>query len=153
LLNGGSRVCGPQIVGTTHPFNMISLFSQKFRKLCTIDLEILKSKFVVTKVFFRNLMEFPLLSKTTAYRGILSPGECLFLPALWFHATRALSFAVSINSFFKSLDDKLYGKDLYGNRDPLPVEEAARAIQRAKNSLEILPERYKLFYLNKLGLK
>ena len=105
------------------------------------------------KSFFRNLMEFPLLSKTTAYRGIISPGECLFLPALWFHATRALSFAVSINSFFKSLDDKLYGKDLYGNRDPLPVEEAARAIQRAKNSLEILPERYKLFYLNKLGLK
>jgi len=100
----------------------------------------------------QNLLDYPLLGNVTSYSGILSPGEFLFIPALWFHTTKALDFSVSINTFFKSLDEGLYGKDLYANRDPLPVEEAQRMIQKAKTALERLPSRYKNFYLNKLGL-
>lgn len=102
-------------------------------------------------MILRNIAEFPDLENTCAFRGILSAGECLFIPALWFHTTRARAFSVSINSFFKSLPNELYGKDLYGNRDPLPVEEAKRQIEKAKLLLDKLPDRYRDFYLNKLG--
>ena len=50
-------------------------------------------------------------------------------------------------------DAKLYGKDLYGNRDPLPVEEAQKHIKKAIESLGKLPRRYQEFYAEKLNLK
>ena len=46
----------------------------------------------------------------------------------------------------------MYGKDLYGNRDPLPVEEAAKHLQKAIIALEQLPQTYQEFYLHKLGI-
>ena len=76
----------------------------------------------------------------------------LHIPALWFHATKALDFSVSINSFFKSLDASCYAKDLYGNRDPVQVEQAAKLIKKATEQLNHLPLRYRAFYTRKLGL-
>jgi tRNA wybutosine-synthesizing protein 5 len=46
----------------------------------------------------------------------------------------------------------MYGKDLYGNRDPLPVETAAKHLQKAIIALEQLPPTYQQFYLHKLGI-
>jgi len=97
--------------------------------------------------------EFPLLKKANKYTGVLKSGEILFIPALWFHATKALSFAVSINNFFFALESKFYAKDLYGNRDPILVEQAEKHLKQAAECLEKLPERYMLFYRAKLGLK
>ncbi|CAG5078593.1 Oidioi.mRNA.OKI2018_I69.PAR.g9029.t1.cds [Oikopleura dioica] len=97
-----------------------------------------------------NQVCFPDLKKTNAYREVLKPGDVLFIPALWFHCTKALNFSVSINTFFKSLPDKMYGKDLYGNRDPLPVEDASKHLQKAIAALSQLPQSYQSFYLHKL---
>ena len=57
----------------------------------------------MTMLYTRLEKEFPLLVNATKYTGSLSTGDILFIPALWFHATKAKSFAVSINNFFASL--------------------------------------------------
>ena len=57
------------------------------------------------------------------------------------------------NRDMKPKDSKLYAKDIYGNRDPLPVEEAEKFLKKAAESLTKLPERYRKFYSQKLGLK
>ena len=36
-----------------------------------------------------NLERFPKLFQTTAFREVLKPGDILFIPALWFHCTKA----------------------------------------------------------------
>jgi hypothetical protein len=36
-----------------------------------------------------NLERFPKLFQTTAFREVLKPGDVLFIPALWFHCTKA----------------------------------------------------------------
>ncbi|CBY13354.1 unnamed protein product [Oikopleura dioica] len=99
-----------------------------------------------------NLERFPKLFQTTAFREVIKPGDVLFIPALWFHCTKANNFSVSINTFFKSLPDKMYGKDLYGNRDPLPVEDATKHLQKAIIALKQLPPTYQHFYFHKLGI-
>ena len=53
-----------------------------------------------------------------AYECILSPGDILYIPALWFHNVTALSNAISINLFWKELALNYYQeKDIYGNKD------------------------------------
>ena len=37
-----------------------------------------------------NQARFPDLMKTNAHREVLKPGDVLFIPALWFHCTKAL---------------------------------------------------------------
>merc|ERR1712127_499525 len=79
-----------------------------------------------------------------ALRFVLKPGDVLFLPSHWFHATRVINsdnVAISVNQFWKQVEelktvtasqkiktplpfhDK---KDLYGNRAPRVAQEAER---------------------------
>ena len=81
----------------------------------------------------------------------LLPGDVLYIPALWFHHVTSESFAVSINLFFRHLTDETYDpKDLYGNRDPLPVQEATASIDRILKLLHSLPTDFRQFYGQRL---
>jgi len=44
----------------------------------------------------QDLHSFPLLSKATQYRGILRPGDMVFVPCRWWHTARALSPSISV---------------------------------------------------------
>lgn len=69
-----------------------------------------------------DLETFPDFIKAKKYTCIMEPGDVLFIPALWFHNTLALSFGVAVNVFWKNLDHSLYDKkDFYGNKDLLPA--------------------------------
>ena len=51
-----------------------------------------------------NLAKFPELSKAHAHREVLKAGDVLFIPALWFHCTKALVSKISFRDkgfFFK----------------------------------------------------
>lgn len=78
---------------------------------------------------------------------ILQPGDCLFIPALWFHHIDAVTECVSVNLFWRELPDSLYQpKDLYGNAD---VKPGVRAIELGKDIGDVLaklPTHYQEFY-------
>jgi len=44
----------------------------------------------------QDLQRFPLLAKTTQFRGILGPGDMVFVPCRWWHTARALSPSISV---------------------------------------------------------
>jgi hypothetical protein len=44
----------------------------------------------------QDLQRFPLLAKATQFRGILGPGDMVFVPCGWWHTARALSPSVSV---------------------------------------------------------
>jgi hypothetical protein len=44
----------------------------------------------------QDLQTFPLLAKATQYRGILRPGDMVFVPCRWWHTARALSPSISV---------------------------------------------------------
>lgn len=69
-----------------------------------------------------DLIKYPKFKLATRYECILEPGDILFIPALWFHNTLAISYGVNINLFWKNLSDDLYDKnDFYGNKDLIPA--------------------------------
>lgn len=71
-----------------------------------------------------DLTRFPLFVKATKFTCVLEPGDVLFIPALWFHNTLALSYGVAVNVFWKNLEPELYDKnDFYGNKDLLPASK------------------------------
>lgn len=41
---------------------------------------------------------FPLLAKATQYRGVLTPGDMVFVPRGWWHTARALSPSISVGT-------------------------------------------------------
>lgn len=99
------------------------------------------------------------IAQDNIYKAILKPGDVLFLPSHWFHATKVCQdpeqsldadtkdfkyqFSISVNHFWKNrLDFKneFYDKkDLYGNRAPKPAQEIERLSQEIGNLLEKLP--------------
>lgn len=85
----------------------------------------------------------------------LEAGQALYMPALWPHNACAKDEpSVAVNVFWRSLAPHFYGaKDLYGNRDPLRVEEALSLVQRAGDILQaaeddgsVLPKSFQQFY-------
>ena len=98
-----------------------------------------------------DLSLYPRFASVTHYECCLEPGEVLFIPALWFHNVVSLDFGVAVNIFWKNLDKKFYdARDTYGNRDPLPVQRAQQALDRALKMLEELPDDYRNFYARRL---
>lgn len=95
---------------------------------------------------------FPLLSKATRYECTLSPGDALFIPALWFHNTKALDFSIGVNFFWKDilLDEACFyqSSDVYGNKDLVPASNALTKLDQAIKNLSVLPAKYKNFYLS-----
>jgi len=94
---------------------------------------------------------YPLFKGVDWYECVLVPGDVLFIPALWFHNVTALDFAVSVNVFWRHLDDCCYDtKDVYGNKDPLPAQRAQQGLEKALKTLDTLPDGYKDFYARRL---
>ncbi|XP_046662570.1 tRNA wybutosine-synthesizing protein 5-like [Homalodisca vitripennis] len=97
-----------------------------------------------------DLTLFPEFIKATKYVCTLEPGDVLFIPALWFHNTLALTYGVAVNVFWKNLDHELYDKnDFYGNKDLLPAAKALQNVENAIKLLNTLPPQYKDFYLKR----
>lgn len=71
-----------------------------------------------------DLQQYPKFPEATPFTCIMEPGDVLFIPALWFHNMTSLNFSVSVNVFWRNLDQELYDKkDPYGNKDPLPASK------------------------------
>jgi len=43
-----------------------------------------------------DLDRFPLLAKATQFRGIIGPGETVFVPAKWWHSARVVTTSISV---------------------------------------------------------
>lgn len=69
-----------------------------------------------------DLKLFPEFLKATRYECVLESGDILFIPALWFHNTLALTYGIAVNVFWKNLQHDYYDKnDFYGNKDLIPA--------------------------------
>lgn len=91
---------------------------------------------------------FPDFLKAKRYETTLNPGDVIFIPALWHHNTVAQVFGIGVNVFWKNLPHEMYDKtDAYGNKDPLPASKALNDVNRAIQSLSLLPSSYKEFYI------
>lgn len=98
-----------------------------------------------------DLKTYPLYARSQCTEITLEAGQVLYIPALWFHNVATECFSVSVNAFFRHLDVDIHDRrDLYGNRDPIPVQEANSHLQKLIQSLATLPEDYKSFYGRRL---
>ncbi|XP_064598514.1 tRNA wybutosine-synthesizing protein 5-like [Liolophura sinensis] len=98
--------------------------------------------------------KYPLFRQARRYECRLSPGDILFIPALWFHSVVSLDFGVAVNVFWRHLDLEIYDpRDTYGNRDPIPAARAQQIVDRAVKVLEELPQEYRDFYARCLAAR
>ena len=98
-----------------------------------------------------DMNSYPKFKLVDWYECILEPGDILFIPALWFHNVTALDFSISVNVFWKHLEDTCYDtKDVYGNKDLIPAQRSQQGVEKALKTLESLPEQYKDFYARRL---
>jgi Cupin-like domain len=86
---------------------------------------------------------------------ILRPGDALFIPPLWPHATKPLTPNISINVFWKSFKDEFYdrGKDVYGNRDLTVYLDGRKHIERIVKGFKDVDENTREFYLKRLAME
>lgn len=103
-----------------------------------------------------NIFEFPesaLPGRCKPIETILEPGDVIFIPATWLHATLPLETSISLNFFWKDLSPEVYGggKDIYGNKDIEAYENGRRMIQKIKHTFEDVPDEIKKFYLLRLA--
>ncbi|KAK9370212.1 S-adenosyl-L-methionine-dependent methyltransferase [Lipomyces kononenkoae] len=84
---------------------------------------------------------------------VMSPGDIVFIPPMWLHATLPLEPSISVNVFWKDLEPSLYspGRDVYGNRDLKAYEDGRLLVKRITKSLETIPVDIRQFYLARLS--
>jgi len=98
-----------------------------------------------------DLAKFPKFAKANRLEGILNPGEFIFIPALWFHNVLTLTPCISVNVFWRHLDEEYYQKkDLYGNKDLVIAEKAKEELKKAIETLNTIHPYYKQFYTLRL---
>jgi len=87
------------------------------------------------------------------YSAILKPGDAVYIPPLWPHATRPLTPNVGINIFWKSFKDEAYdrGKDVYGNKDLSAYSEGRKLVDRIVRGFNDLDRDTREFYLKRLA--
>jgi len=110
-------------------------------------------KSLVNNIEQPDFETYPLVRHATYYTGILQPGDCLFIPALWFHNIKSLdTHAISVNVFWRHLNSDLYEpKDLYGNKDLVPFSRTIGQLAKSLNELDKqLPPVYVDFYARRL---
>lgn len=95
-------------------------------------------------------VDYPLFSQATRFDCSLDEGDAIFIPALWFHTTKALQFSIGINFFWKDKQlETFYNKsDVYGNKDLIPAADAYSNIDKALKHLSKIPLKYKQFYIH-----
>ncbi|KAI1825176.1 leucine carboxyl methyltransferase [Xylaria intraflava] len=95
----------------------------------------------------------PALALTHPHEANLGPGDILFLPPLWLHATAPLTdMGVAVNVFFRNLETGYSsGRDVYGNRDVAPYEKGRQDVARIANSFGKLPRDMQSFYMTRLA--
>ncbi|KAI0556288.1 leucine carboxyl methyltransferase [Xylaria curta] len=91
-------------------------------------------------------------ASTHPHSATLGPGDILFLPPLWLHATAPLSdLGVAVNVFFRNLETGYAsGRDVYGNRDIAAYEKGRHDVERIANSFSKLPRDVQAFYMRRL---
>lgn len=90
---------------------------------------------------------------THPQEAMLGPGDVLFIPPLWLHASSPLDkTSISINVFFRNLEaGYAAGRDVYGNRDVQAYEKARQDLARMVKSFDHLPAPMSRFYLERLA--
>src|SRR5271170_1037985 len=86
------------------------------------------------------------------YTATLKPGDTVYIPPLWAHATKPLTPNVGVNVFWKSFRDEDYGsgRDVYGNRDLVPYLEGRKFIERIGLGFNNLDGDAREFYIRRL---
>lgn len=84
---------------------------------------------------------------------VMGPGDILFIPSMWLHATKPTTQSVSLNYFWKNLDATMYaaGSDIYGNRDLAAYENGRKTVAKLRDSFKNLPLETRTFYLARLA--
>lgn len=92
---------------------------------------------------------------THPHEAMLGPGDVLFIPPLWLHASSPLdNTSISINVFFRNLEaGYAAGRDVYGNRDVQAYEKARQDMARMVKSFDHLPVPMRRFYLERLAME
>ena len=86
-------------------------------------------------------------ARAKALEILMEPGDILFIPALWFHSVKSRGFSVAVNTFFRHLPSEYYErKDVYGNKDLKPFQDALVHLKRVKE----LQSDYRKFYVEQL---
>lgn len=104
-----------------------------------------------------NIFEYPASNFKGPTHPIeidLGPGDAVFIPACWLHATLSQEPSISVNYFWKDLDSKAYaaGKDVYGNRDLSAYENGRLGVQKLAQTFdEKHPKEVSKFYLQRLA--
>jgi tRNA wybutosine-synthesizing protein 4 len=97
-------------------------------------------------------LETPTLALTHPHEATLRPGDIIFLPPVWLHATAPLTdLGVAVNVFFRNLETGYSsGRDVYGNRDIAAYEKGRLDVARMTNALSKLPRDMQAFYTKRL---
>jgi len=102
---------------------------------------------------FSKLTDTTTLAHTHPHEAHLQPGDILYLPPLWLHATSPTSqtSSIAINIFFRNLETGYaVGKDVYGNRDLHAYEKGRLDVAKIVRSFDTLPVEVRRFYLKRL---
>lgn len=100
-----------------------------------------------------NIFEKDDIPGTHAIEIIMKPGDVIYIPSMWLHATCPLSESISLNFFWKDLEGRIYapGKDIYGNSDIDAYQKGRIAVEKIKEAFSGVPDDIKEFYILRLS--
>jgi Cupin-like domain len=86
------------------------------------------------------------------FTGTLKPGDVVYIPPLWPHATKPLTANIGINVFWKNFGDGVYdrGKDVYGNKDLICYTEGRKMLERVVKGFKDVDVDVREFYMRRL---
>lgn len=91
--------CGNYVNVTPDNYNVMPQYDgDKCRQISWIDVDPLKP----------DLEEYPNFAKAHVYNARISKGDCLYLPALWFHHVRQSHGAIAVNYWYDMEFDVKY---------------------------------------------
>jgi tRNA wybutosine-synthesizing protein 4 len=89
------------------------------------------------------------------YHGVLKPGDAIYIPPVWPHATKPLTPNVGVNVFWRNFGDEAYdtGKDLYGNKDLAGYAEGRKVLERIVKGFKGVDDDTREFYVKRLAME